>query len=264
MRTTRRSANPAITDPGLAPATARWIMVAGVGPTVGATTLTALLTWVYAAHRRYRIAAVDASPTSGALGIRLGIPGVATVAEVAAAAPDLTSFKRLGPYLDRTSQGCWAVAGRVAAELDVAQCRAAIAAMTGFFAVGLVDCGPTGTATADALLGAAHARLLVAPVTVEGVLGAASALDWLSDRAGDDSAWHCGVALVSTTQRPDTDVGWAARLLTGRGGRVIPVPYDPGLVPGGLLTPGAVSDGALGAARRLATEMLSRSTRVET
>jgi len=219
-----------------------------------------LLSAVYALHRRYRIVAVDANARGGALAIRLAAAGVATVAEVAAAGPDLTSFKKLSPYLDQTTEGSWALVGRAGAAPDLAQCRDAMAVLSSYFAVGVLDCGPIGAPVADGLLASVHAQLLVAPVTVEGVLGAAAALDRLGGRDGTD-AWHCGVALVSTTQRPDTDVGWAARLLTGRGGRVIPLPYDPGLLAGGRISPVAVSDGVLGATRRLATEMLSRSAR---
>jgi MinD-like ATPase involved in chromosome partitioning or flagellar assembly len=249
-------------DPVVPPGGARWIAVAGVTQGAGTTTLTALLSSVYAAHRRYRIVAVDANPLGGALGARLSVPGAATVADVAAAAPDLTSFKRLVPYLDQTTEGAWAVAGRAGTTPETAQCRDAIAALSTYFAVGVVDCGPIGQPIADALLFSVHARLLVAPVTVEGVLGAATALDWLGSR--DGVLGQCGVVLVSTMQRPDTDVGWASRLLTGRGGRVIPMPYDPSLVAGGQISPTAVSDGVLGAVRRMATETLSRSARPRT
>jgi hypothetical protein len=142
----------------------------------------------------------------------------------------------------------------------VAQCREALAALSGFFAVGVVDCGPVGQPVADTLLESAHASLLVAPVSAEGVLAAASALDWLATRKGTGAQWHCGVALVATARNPNTDVGWGARLLTGRGGRVVPVPYDSGLV-AGRISPASVSDGVWAAARRLATEMLSRAAR---
>ncbi len=260
MKSLRHTESPVIDAPT---SSARWIAVAGVGERAGTTTITAMLSTIYAAHRRYRIIAVDANPVGGAFGARLAAPGAATVADVAAAAPELASFKRLEPYLDKTTEGLWAVAGKAATAPDVTQCQDACRALSAHFAVGIVDCGAIGHPVADGLLQSSHARLLVAPVTVEAVLGAATALDWLGSRDNPDSAWHCGVALVSTQQRPDTDVGWAARLLRGRGGRVIPVPYDPGLVGGALITPAAVSDGVLGAVRRLATEMLSRSARAE-
>lgn len=260
-RRTSGSSRARAEDSNLPAGAARWIAVAGVGSGAGATTLTALLSSVYAAHRRYRIVALDANPVGGALATRLATAGAGTVADIAAAAPDLNSFKRLSPYLDQTTEGSWAVSGRTGVVPEVMQCRDAIAALSGFFAVGVVDCGPIGQPVADALLTTVHARVLVAPVTVEGVLAAAAALDWLGAHEESDVPWHCGVVLVSTAQRPDTDVGWAARLLTGRGGRVVPMPYDPGLVAGGRITPAAVSDGAVGAARRLATEMLSRSAR---
>jgi MinD-like ATPase involved in chromosome partitioning or flagellar assembly len=249
--------NGATTSPQQ-PNSARWIAVAGVCGRAGTTTMAALLGATYAAHRRYRIVVVDADPTGGALGVRLAGGSASTLAEIAAAAPGLTSFSRLAPYVERTSAGVWAVAGPGA---DLNACRDAIAALSPFFAVGVLDCGAIGHPQAGGVLGAAHARLLVAPMTVDGVLDAAGALDWLGVPDDPEARARCAAALVSSTPQPGTDLGRAVRLLTGRGARVVPVPYDPSLGVGGPYLPAAMSDGARAAIRRLATEMLARSAR---
>jgi hypothetical protein len=97
-------------------------------------------------------------------------------------------------------------------------------------------------------------------VTAEGVLSTASALDWLASRQDTGMRSHCTVALVSTVRNPGTDVGWAARLLTGRGARVFPIPYDVALS-ARRINAASVSDGVAGAVRRLSTELLSRAAR---
>ncbi len=232
--------------------------MAGVCRGAGTTTMAALLGATFAAHRRYRIVVVDADPTGGALGARLAGGSACSMAEIAAAAPELTSFSRLAPYVERTGVGVWAVAGPGA---DLTEWPEAIAALSPFFAVGILDCGMIEHPQAAAVLGAAHARLLVAPMTVDGVLDAAGALDWLGVPDDPEARARCAAALVSTTPQPGTDLGRAVRLLTGRGARVVPVPYDPSLVVGGQYRPSAMSDGARAAVRRLATEMLARSAR---
>jgi MinD-like ATPase involved in chromosome partitioning or flagellar assembly len=240
---------------------ARWISVAGVCRGAGTTTLAALLTSAYAAYRRYRIIVVDADPTGGALGVRLSTAGTATIADVGAAAAELTSFSRVARFLDQTPDGAWAVTGRAGTTGEPTQSREAIAALSAFFAVGVLDCGLMGHPQSVGLLAAAHARLLAAPTTVDGVLAVAASLDWIGMQDDADARARCAVALVSTTQRPGVDISWAARLLTARGARVIPVPYDPSLSVRGTVRPNAVSDGTRAVVHRLAAEMLSRSTR---
>lgn len=249
----------------------RWVAVLGADHDAGTTTVAALLSLAYATHRRYRIVAVDAQataanrqaaavdpPAAGALGARLATRAAAGIAQVASA--EVPSFDALTPYLDRSAEGMWTLTGAAGTTPGPEQCRIAIGTLSQHFAVGVLDCGPLGAPLVDTLVDLAHAHLLVAPATAEGVLSAACALDWLGARRNSAEPWHCGVALVSTSRHPDTDVGWATRLLTGRGGRAIPVPYDSGLV-AGRISPASVSDGTWAAARRLAGEMLSRAAR---
>ena len=248
---------------GAPPGAARWIAVAGIGDDAGTTTVAALLSLAYATHRRYRIVAVDAHPVGGALGARIATRAAAGVAQIAAAAPDLSSFDALSAYLDQSAEGMWAVTGAATTAPEPEQCRVAVETLSRFFALGVLDCGPIGPPLVEAVLDLTHAHLLVAPATPEGVLSAAGALDWLGARRDSADPWHTGVALVSTSRQPNTDVGWATRLLAGRGGRAIPVPYDSGLVTG-RISPASVSDGVWTAARRLASEMLSRAARPRT
>jgi Mrp family chromosome partitioning ATPase len=101
--------NVAQRDPNLPAGSARWIVASGVGSGAGTTTVTALLSAAYAAHRRYRIIVIDANPVGGALRARLATRGAATAAEIGSVATELTSFARLAPYLDQTAEGAWAV-----------------------------------------------------------------------------------------------------------------------------------------------------------
>ena len=236
----------------------RWVAVIGADHDAGTTTVAALLSLAYATHRRYRIVAVDAQPVAGALGARLATQGAGGIAQVAAA--DVSSFDALSPFLDQSAEGMWALTGATSTAPEPEQCRVVMGMLSQYFAVGVLDCGSLGTPLVETVLDLAHAHLLVAPATPEGVLSAAGALDWLGARQNSTEPWHCGVALVSTSRHPDTDVGWATRLLSGRGGRAIPVPYDSGLV-AGRISPASVSDGTWAAARRLASEMLSRAAR---
>jgi hypothetical protein len=245
-------------DAGQGRGAARWVSVAGVGPAVGATTVSALLSRFYASYRDYRIVAVDPQAGDSALGRRLGTASPAGLVDIAAAAADVGSFPALARHLGRTHDGTWMLVGGRAAPPDADECGSALDVLSRFFAVGVLDCGPIGAPISDTLVERAHAALFVARATTEGVLAAAGALDWLAPRRLGTGAWHAGVALVPAEAPPTCDLGRAAQLLRDRGGRVVGFPHDPGLATG-RLGPATVSGGVWAATGRLAAELLAHA-----
>jgi MinD-like ATPase involved in chromosome partitioning or flagellar assembly len=231
----------------------------------GTTTLAALLATAYVEPGRGRVVVVEAGAGVGQLGQRLAVSAGSTVAEIAAA-PGLDSWPVLAPYLEQTAAGLWTVtAGDRAAgtatpdESSLLASQAALAALSPHLAVAVVDCGHQAGPQARFLLGLAHARLLVATASVDGVLAAAAAVDRLELSGRPDLAARTLVGLVGTRAGAGVDVGVASALLRVRGGEVRWFPHDPALAGGGPTALAELSGGLRAATLGAAAELLRRA-----
>src|SRR5919206_4152403 len=131
------------------------------------------------------------------------MPCRATIREVARAGGRLRSFADAEPHLGRGDGGLWLLSGD-RGRLDLAAYQAAVAALSRFFAVLVTDCGPDpGSDLNLGILLDAHALALVTPATVDGLVGAHQALDWL--RQTPAAALVPRTVVVLTTQTPHTD-----------------------------------------------------------
>jgi len=253
----------------------------------GKTAVATLLATTLAAARHDRVLAADASPGLpvpdlggppgeaspvpgprspdlgaagglGSLALRAGGPSPATIQEVAGAAGRLRSFADAEPHLGRGDGGLWLLTGD-GGRLDPPTYQAAVAALARFFAVLVTDCGPDpGSDLNLGILGDAHALALVTPATVDGLIGAHQALDWL--RQTPAAALVPRTVVVLTTQTPHTDgvdLKRGTRTLASHGVRVARLPYDRHLAAGARIHPGLLGQRTRDAVMALAADLLS-------
>ena len=247
--------------------TGRRIAVASVRGGAGKSTVAALLGSALAAHRIDRILAVDADPYLGSLGPRLGAASPLPVRVFGPAGPStFRDFGEAEPYLAHVAGRLWALTGDAgsAAEtgLELDAFRAATAALARFFAVTVTDAG-AGLLTElnRGIVAGAHALVLVAPSTVDGVMSAGRALAWLA--AGPLAGLAGRTVIVLNAISPEAsaiDAGRASAALAATGPVVVRLPFDRHLASGSLLDPYLLGAGTRTALLEIAAEALTRAT----
>ncbi|MGP3927876.1 hypothetical protein [Streptomyces sp. 8N616] len=245
--------------------TGRLIAVTSVRGGVGKSTVAALLSRIFNHYRHDPVLALEADAALGTLPVRLGAESVrwscAELAQILTPSMQLTDV--IG-YLVPVADGGWllpASQGRVGAPLDVRTYRTVTLALRRYFAVTVVDCESLPGEVARTAMDTAHARVVVAPMTAEGVNGTRIVLDWLAQLP------HSALAttvVALTANSPDTtlDLKTASAHLRETGVPVIPVPYDRHLAGGGPILNAMLGRDTRDAATVLAAEALQRAVRV--
>ncbi|MGB8945898.1 MAG: type VII secretion protein [Streptomyces sp.] len=245
--------------------TGRVIAVTSIRGGVGKSTVSALLARTFNHYRHDPVLALEADAALGTLPVRLGAESVrwscADLARILSPAMQLTDVTG---YLVPVADGGWllpASQGRVGAPLDVRTYRTVTLALRRYFAMSVVDCETLPGEVARTAMDTAHARVVVAPMTAEGVNGTRMVLDWLAQLP--HSALATTVVALSANS-PDTtlDLKTAAAHLRETGAAVVPLPYDRHLAQGGPIHTGMLSQGSRDAAVQLAAEAMGRAVRV--
>jgi MinD-like ATPase involved in chromosome partitioning or flagellar assembly len=208
----------------------------------GKTTVAALVATALAAARPDRVLAVDAAPELGSLALVAGAASPRPVAGFGRAAPQPQAFEDADPHLGRTDSGLWLLTGPTSADpaprLDLPAYRAAVAALSRFFAVLVTDCGPDPASRLNlGVLEDAHALALVAPATVDGLLSTHQAIARLRQTS---ASLVPRTVVVLSSQSPHTeavDLERGTRTLASQGVRVARLPYDRHLAAGARLRP---------------------------
>jgi MinD-like ATPase involved in chromosome partitioning or flagellar assembly len=208
----------------------------------GKTTLAALVATALAAARPDRVLAVDAAPELGSLALVAGAASPRPVAGFGRAAPQPQAFEDADPHLGRTDSGLWLLTGPTSADpaprLDLPAYRAAVAALSRFFAVLVTDCGPDPASRLNlGVLEDAHALALVAPATVDGLLSTHQAIARLRQTS---ASLVPRTVVVLSSHSPHTeavDLERGTRTLASQGVRVARLPYDRHLAAGARLRP---------------------------
>src|SRR5690606_25578963 len=125
----------------------------------------------------------------------------------------------------------------------------------------VVDCETPPGEVARTAMDTAHARVVVAPATAEGVNATRQVLDWLAGLPHSALATTV-VALVSGTPDMLLDGKTAAGHLKEAGVTVVPVPYDRHLAGGGPIRTEFLAHATQQAVLRLAAEAMRRAVRV--
>ncbi|MXM68481.1 hypothetical protein GR925_35000 [Streptomyces sp. HUCO-GS316] len=245
--------------------TGRVIAVTSIRGGVGKSTVSALLGRTFNHYRHDPVLTLEADAALGTLPVRMGADTVrwscGDLARILTPSMQLTDVTG---YLVPVADGGWllpASQGRVGAPLDVRAYRTVTLALRRYFAVTVVDCETLPGEVARTAMDTAHARVVVAPMTAEGVNGTRQVLDWLAQLP--HSALATTVVALSAGA-PDTtlDPKTAVAHLREPGVPVIPLPYDRHLAQGGPIHTAMLGRSTRDAAVRLAAEVMQRAVRV--
>ncbi|MFJ9118116.1 hypothetical protein ACIRJO_21465 [Streptomyces sp. NPDC102394] len=245
-------------------ATGRVIAVTSIRGGVGKTTTAALLARAFNHYRHDPVLALEADAALGTLPVRLGAESVRwSVGDLAQILKPSMQLTDVIGYLVPVSGGGWllpASQGRVGAPLDIRTYRKATLALRRYFGVTVVDCETLPGDVARTAMDTAHARVVVAPLTAEGVGGTRVVLDWLA-RLPHSALASTVVALISATPDPNLDLKTATAHLRETGVSVVHLPYDRHLAAGGPIRTELLGSATRHAATRLAAESLQRAVR---
>lgn len=242
--------------------TGRRIVVTSVRGGAGKSTVAALLASVYAARRADAVLVSDADPDGGSLPWRLGVPGHATLAGLAprllaARGGDLSGLKQLLP---RTETGLWVLPGGAPGQPWLA--RDVTRALSRLFAVCVTDGGRgIDSPVTMQVLAEAHAVVVVAPATPEGVRATYDALALVanSERAASLSRLVVALSRLNSEGRTALRESAAHEAFGRLGIPVVLVPYDRHLAAAAPITPGRIGEPTLVEATRLAGHALGRA-----
>ncbi|MER7204664.1 hypothetical protein [Streptomyces sp. CB01635] len=245
-------------------ANGRVVAVTSIRGGVGKTTVSALLARTLNHYRHDPVLALEADAALGTLPVRLGAesvrwscPDLAQILKPSMRLTDVTG------YLVPVTDGGWllpASQGRVGAPLDIRTYRTVSLALRRYFAVTVVDCETLPGEVARTAMDTAHARVVVAPMTAEGVGGTRVVLDWLAQLPKAALA-STVVALTSSAPDMTLDLKAATAHLRETGVAVVHLPYDRHLAAGGPIRTALLSEATRRAATGLAAEAVQRAAR---
>ncbi|MGW4560912.1 type VII secretion protein [Streptomyces sp. NPDC004561] len=245
--------------------TGRVIAVTSIRGGVGKTTTAALLSRTFSHYRHDPVLALEADAALGTLPVRMGAQSVRwSCGELARILTPSMQLTDVTGYLVPVADGGWllpASQGRVGAPLDVPTYRTVTLALRRYFAVTVVDCETLPGEVARTAMDTAHARVVVAPLTAEGVGGTRIVLDWLGQLPHAALA-STVVALTSNTPDANLDLKAATAHLRETGVTLVHLPYDRHLAGGGPIMTDRLGEGTRRAATQLAAEALQRAVRV--
>ncbi|MER5945477.1 hypothetical protein ABT127_05395 [Streptomyces sp. NPDC001904] len=242
----------------------RVVAVTSIRGGVGKTTTAALVARTLQRERQDPVLALEADAALGTLAVRLGAPTVRwSITELAQILTPEMHLLDITGYLVPLPDGGWllpASQGRVGPPLDIPTYRTVTLALRRHFAVTVADCETLPGEVARTAMDTAHARVVVAPMTVEGVGGTRVVLDWLSGLP-HSALSSTVVALTSGTPDQNLDLGTAMGHLRETGVGVVHLPYDRHLAAGGPIREELLSTATRRATAQLAAEALHRAAR---
>ncbi|QYX79922.1 hypothetical protein [Streptomyces akebiae] len=245
--------------------TGRVIAVTSIRGGVGKSTMAALLGRTFNHYRHDPVLTLEADAALGTLPVRMGADSVrwaaADLARILNPAMQLTDVTG---YLVPVSDGGWllpASQGRVGAPLDIRTYRTVTLALRRYFAVTVVDCETLPGEVARTAMDTAHARVVVAPMTAEGVNGTRQVLDWLG-QLPHSALSSTVVALTANSPDVTLDRATAVAHLKESGVHVVTVPYDRHLAQGGPIRTALLGQETRAAAITLAAEAMTRAVRM--
>lgn len=219
--------------------TPRRISVVGLKGGVGKTTSAILLARTVARARPEPVLLLDSDTTYGSLLLRLGTPAIASAHDIAGMG-DPGTLNVLNGVVARTDDGVWVVpSGRNPAQSAAFSEQtyvSAVRALYRYFPVSVTDCG-TGIAGSlmRRVIEASHALVIATSASVDGVLSAHNALQWLVTTGHEDLARRSIVVIGNVGEQPKIDIAETKRGLEEICHAVVCVPADPAVAPGGYI-----------------------------
>lgn len=208
---------------------------------VGKTTVAASVGSVFAQFRRGdRVVAVDADTAFGRLGSRIDPRTSGSYWELTGDT-NLWSFTDVSARVGTNSAGLYVLAGDPAIGprrvLDPAIYREAALRLDRHFTISIVDCGSSMDApvTQEALRDL-DALIVVSSPWADGASAAAQTMEWLAEHGRTGLLQRSVLVLNDSDGHADRRTrSVLARQFVDRGQRVVEVPFDPHLRPGGVI-----------------------------
>ena len=223
---------------------------------VGKTTVSASIGSVLAELRQDdRVIAVDADTAFGKLGSRVDPRAQGSFWELTAD-QHLETFADIRHRVGSNAAGLFVLAGEATPArrrvLDPAIYREAAARLDRHFSVSVIDCSSTmDSPVTQEVLRDLDALVVVSSPWVDGAAAAGQTLDWLSARGMTGLLRRTVVVLNDSDGHADKRTkSTLAQQFSKQGQRVIEVPFD------GHLRPGGVIDGTSGMSRPTRTRLL--------
>lgn len=241
------------------------ISVVGLKGGVGKTTSAILLARTIARARPEPVLLLDSDTTYGSLLLRLGTPPIASAHDIATMG-DPGTLNVLNGVVARTADGVWVVpSGRNPAQsaaFSESTYVSAVRALYRYFPVSVTDCG-TGIAGSlmRRVIEASHALVIATSASVDGVLSAHNALQWLISTGHEELAARSLVVMGNVPEQPKIDIAETKRGLEEICDAVVCVPSDPAVAPGGYIDFDALSPETRAAGHDLASLALDSAFR---
>jgi MinD-like ATPase involved in chromosome partitioning or flagellar assembly len=208
---------------------------------VGKTTMSASVGSVFAELRQDdRVVAVDADTAFGKLGSRVDPRAQGSYWELASDR-HLDSFADVRARVGNNAVGLFVLAGEANPArrrvLDPAIYREATSQLDRYFSISIIDCGSTmDSPVTQEVLRDLDALLVVSSPWVDGAAAAGQTMDWLADRGLTNLLQRTVIVLNDSDGHADKRTrSILAQQLGSQGQRVIEVPFDGHLRPGGVI-----------------------------
>ncbi len=209
---------------------------------VGKTTVAASVGSIFAELRRQdRVVAIDADTAFGRLGSRIDPRTSGSYWEIAAD-QNLRSFADVSTRVGSNSAGLYVLAGEPTAAgarrvLDPALYREATSRLDRHFTIAIIDCGSTMDApVTQEALSDLDALIVVSSPWADGAGAAAQTMEWLAAHGRTGLLNRTVVVLNDSDGHSDKRHRSAlANQFIERGQKVVQVPFDPHLRPGGVI-----------------------------
>ncbi|WP_082964499.1 MinD/ParA family protein [Mycobacterium sp. E796] len=208
---------------------------------VGKSTIAASVGSVFAELRNDdRVVAIDADTSYGKLASRID-PSTASSYWELASDRHLFSFADIRARVGSNRAGLFVLAGDAATAgrrvLDPAIYREATTQLDKHFTLSIVDCGSSlDSPVTQEVLAGVDALIVVSSPWYDGASAAAQALDWLANH-GFNGLLQRTVVVVNDSDghAAKRDIALLAERFGGRGQKVIEIPFDGHLRPGGVI-----------------------------
>lgn len=208
---------------------------------VGKTTVSASLGSIFAELRQDdRVVAIDADTAFGKLGSRVDPRAAGSYWELAAD-QHLETFADLRSRVGNNAAGLFVLAGESSPArrrvLDPAIYREATSRLDRYFTISIVDCSSTmDSPVTQEVLRDLDALVVVSSPWVDGAAAAGQTLDWLAARGLNALLQRTVVVLNDSDGHADKRTrAILAQQFASQGQRVVEVPFDGRLRPGGVI-----------------------------
>ncbi|KUI27944.1 hypothetical protein AU195_08175 [Mycobacterium sp. IS-1496] len=208
---------------------------------VGKTTVSASIGSVFAELRQDdRVVAIDADTAFGKLGSRVDPNAQGSYWELASD-QHLDSFADVRSRVGNNAAGLFVLAGEGSPArrrvLDPAIYREAASRLDRYFSISIVDCSSTmDSPVTQEVLRDLDALIVVSSPWVDGAAAAGQTLDWLAARGMTGLLQRTVVVLNDSDGHADKRTrSILAQQFAGHGQRVIEIPFDGHLRPGGVI-----------------------------